>query len=175
MARTIKVIGPPGMPSPSLRLVDSGDTIAETIPLTERTNAFGIYDGTISLAGAGSYSAHFLSGANEIGSFEAADLSGNDPESVTVRDTVNSTGGGGGTIGPGSIEYSDTVESPPGTPLAGADVWVTTDAAGTNVVAGTVVTDAFGAFAFMLDAGSYYLWVQKSGHNFSNPTSITVS
>ena len=87
----------------------------------------------------------------------------------------NRTAGSGSAAGSGSSTYTNTVESPSGTPLAGADVWVTTDIAGINLAAGTVVTDAFGSFTFMLDPGTYYVWVQKSGHNFTNPTAITVS
>ena len=43
------------------------------------------------------------------------------------------------------------------------------------MVAGTLVTDAFGKATFMLDAGSYYLWAQKAGTNFTNPTTFSVS
>ena len=62
-----------------------------------------------------------------------------------------------------------------GNPEAGVDVWGSTDSAGANVVAGTLATDAFGKATFMLDPGTYYLWAQKAGSNFSNPTSFTVS
>lgn len=62
-----------------------------------------------------------------------------------------------------------------GTPLAGAGVWITTDVAGANVVAGTLYTDVLGRAEFMLDPGSYYQWVQKPGYNFTNPSSITVA
>ena len=50
-----------------------------------------------------------------------------------------------------------------------------TVAEGTNVSAGVLVTDAFGNATFLLDAGTYYLWAQKSGYNFPNPTQFTVS
>lgn len=98
-------------------------------------------------------------------------------DSVTDSEQAiaDAVAGVGGAVGPGATPYTDTVESPAGTPLAGAAVWVTTDAAGLNTIAGTLVTDAFGSFLFMLDPGTYYLWVQKAGHNFSNPTTIVVS
>ena len=84
------------------------------------------------------------------------------------------SGGGGGQAGSGAIQHEITVNVG-GSPEAGVDVWVSTDAAGSNVVAGTLVTDAFGNVTFSLDAGSYYLWAQKAGVNFTNPTSFTVS
>ena len=87
--------------------------------------------------------------------------------------TSNGGSGGGGNIGSGAIAHTVSV-SVGGSPLAGADVWVTTDQAGNFVVAGTLVTDASGSVTFQLDAGDYYQWVQLSGYNFSNPSSITV-
>lgn len=83
-------------------------------------------------------------------------------------------------IGVRTVSSSVTNESPAGNgadqvtititqggqPLADADVWITTDAAGTNVVAGTLQTDDAGEVLFMLDNGvTYYLWAQKSGSN----------
>jgi hypothetical protein len=84
------------------------------------------------------------------------------------------SGGSGGVVGSGSTSHEVTVNVA-GSPEAGVDVWVSTDSAGSNVVAGTLVTDAFGKATFMLDPGTYYLWAQKAGANFTNPTSFTVS
>ena len=78
--------------------------------------------------------------------------------------------------GGGSTSYAVTVTRPDGTtPISGASVWVTTDSAGGNVIAGTLTTDGSGVATFMLDAGAYYLWRQAEGWNFANPTAITVS
>lgn len=77
--------------------------------------------------------------------------------------------------GSGSISHTITVCDNSNNPLDGVAVWVTTDSAGTNVVAGTSYTDTFGNVTFMLDAGSYYGWQQLAGYNFTNPTSFTVS
>ena len=53
-----------------------------------------------------------------------------------------------------------------GAPVPDADVWITSDAAGDVVVAGTLQTDSGGHAAFLLDAGStYFLWVQKDSIN----------
>ena len=80
----------------------------------------------------------------------------------------------GGTIGAGSIAWPVTVELTGGAPLDGVDVWATTDEAGTNVVSSTTTND-HGVATLMLDPGSYYVWCQRSGDNFPNPTVITVS
>ena len=62
-------------------------------------------------------------------------------------------------------------------PIADVDVWISTDAAGDNVIAGPLQTGADGdtKIPFMLDPGNYYAWRQKSGVNFDNPQELTVS
>lgn len=70
---------------------------------------------------------------------------------------------------PGAIAYTYTVtDSVTGDPVEGVGVWITSDIAGNNVVwKGT--TDALGVARDdnnslpYLDAGTYYLWKQKSG------------
>ena len=51
-----------------------------------------------------------------------------------------------------------------GNPLEGASVWVSTDAPGLNIVAGPLTTTSGGIVTVMLDAGTYYAWVQKDGY-----------
>ncbi len=49
-------------------------------------------------------------------------------------------------------------------PVADADVWITSDQAGNNVIAGTLQSDGAGEVLFLLDDGvTYYLWMQKEG------------
>lgn len=62
-----------------------------------------------------------------------------------------------------------------GVPVSGAEVWITSDLAGANVVAGTTTTNAQGNATFYLDAGTYYVFIRATGYNFTNPTTITVS
>ena len=62
-----------------------------------------------------------------------------------------------------------------GSPIIGARVWVSTDAAGNNVVAGTDTTDDFGNVTFNLQNGTYYVWRDHSSYKLSNPTQMTVS
>jgi hypothetical protein len=62
-----------------------------------------------------------------------------------------------------------------GNPLEGASVWIATDAAGTNIVAGPLVTSSSGIVTLLLDAGSYYAWVQKDGYAAIVAEPVTVS
>jgi len=77
--------------------------------------------------------------------------------------------------GSGAISYTVTIQDGDSNALDGAEVWVTSDEGGSNIVAGTLTTDANGQATFMLDAGTYYLWQQLSGYNFTNPATLTVS
>ena len=78
-------------------------------------------------------------------------------------------------VGAGGVETTIAIDDPDGTPLQGVEVWITTDVSGSNTVAGSAYTDNFGQATFYLDAGTYYVWKQKPGYEFSNPASITVS
>jgi hypothetical protein len=73
-------------------------------------------------------------------------------------------------LGPGATAVTYTLTNANnGQPIADADIWVTTDAAGTNTVA-TGTTDSLGQVTFYLDSGvTYYVWRQKDGWNFDNP------
>ncbi len=83
---------------------------------------------------------------------------------------ISSVGGGGA----GAILWTLNV-TVGGLPVSGVEVWVSTDSAGTNVIAGTKLTDASGNVSFMLDAGTYYSWKQKWGIEFTNPESFVVA
>ena len=97
----------------------------------------------------------------------------------TINDIGTGTGGGGGgsPTGAGSEVVDDIVITEDGSPVDGAAVWVTTEAVpGGPVAAGTLYTDAFGKPDpyFLLDPGTYYLWVQRAGTEFPNPTEFEV-
>jgi hypothetical protein len=75
----------------------------------------------------------------------------------------------------GYAKVVPTLQSDTVTPIAGVDVWVTTDAAGVFISEGPIISDAFGNVTFHLDPGTYYLWRQLSGWNFSGqPEVLTV-
>ena len=78
------------------------------------------------------------------------------------------------TAGSGSVSHTIQIVYN-SAPVDGAEVWVTTDVAGANTIAGTLSTNAQGNVTFLLDTGTYYAWVRKSGFNFTNPTGFTVS
>ena len=92
-----------------------------------------------------------------------------------ATDAVTEIAAAVSTAGSGAISYTVTVNDESAQPLDGVEVWVTSDSAGTTVVAGTLTTNAAGQVTFMLDAGTYYLWRQLSRYNFSNPLTITVA
>lgn len=95
--------------------------------------------------------------------------------SIYIEATVDSdTGGisyeftaytqlGNATAGAISWTYTLT-DSDSGAAIDGAEIWVTTDSAGTNVIANGT-TDSAGQVTFSLDAGTYYIWAKKSGYN----------
>jgi len=75
---------------------------------------------------------------------------------------------------PGAIETTLVIKSS-GQPVQGAQVWVTTDSAGENTVAGASPTDVDGKVVFYLEAGTYYRFAYKPGYTFTNPSSFTVT
>ena len=77
--------------------------------------------------------------------------------------------------GPGAITFTYTLtNSDGGAPIPGADVWASTDIAGNYVIASDV-TDAAGQVVFYLDAGTYYIWRQLAGWDFTNPDTEVVA
>jgi hypothetical protein len=91
--------------------------------------------------------------------------------SITTTTTTFSAQAGSGALAFTFTQY----EANGTTPLPGVAVWVTTDSAGANVVAGVVVTDVNGQAIFRLDPATYYLWRQIAGWTFTNPETIVVS
>jgi hypothetical protein len=84
--------------------------------------------------------------------------------------TITSVSGGSG-----SIEYTETVTDENDNPLDGVAVTVRPEnnVAATATASGT--TNAFGEVTFYLDPGTYWIWCQRAGTNFDNPTEIEVS
>ena len=79
------------------------------------------------------------------------------------------------TAGAGAITFTYTLTSSvDADPIADADVWVTSDEAGAIILA-SGHTDQNGEVVFYLDAGTVYVWRQKSGWDFSNPDTEVVS
>jgi hypothetical protein len=74
-----------------------------------------------------------------------------------------------GTIDPrgtGADQCTQIILGEDDAPVADAQVWITSDAEGANVVAGTLITNSSGEVFPLLDDGeSYYRWAQKDGMN----------
>jgi hypothetical protein len=111
-----------------------------------------------------------LSASHDEGSWAAGEFSQEQIEAIAeaVSEAVN-------IAGTGAIEWPYTLtDSGTGLPIADVSVWVSTDAAGENVIA-SGSTDAYGVVTFYLDAGTVYVWRQKAGYSFSNPDTEVVS
>ena len=83
--------------------------------------------------------------------------------------------GVGGVVGSGALSCTWTQKDEGGTAMDNVQVWISTDEAGNNVVAGTLITNASGEVTFMLDAGTYYVFRERAGYNFTNPQEWAVS
>jgi hypothetical protein len=86
-----------------------------------------------------------------------------------IKNKTDTLGGAGAVSWTYTLTRSDT-----GAPIDGAEVWVTTDEAGNNVVA-SGITNTSGVVTFTLDAGIVYVWRKKAGFNFDNPDEEEVS
>lgn len=90
-----------------------------------------------------------------------------------IRDAIDDIAPGGAGSGTGSNAVTITVDDG-SNPVEGAQVWVTTDAAGTNTVA-SGYTNTSGQLVVYLDDGTYYVWKQYGGYTFTNPETMTVA
>lgn len=78
-------------------------------------------------------------------------------------------------VGPGGVSYPVCVRDTSNNPIAGAQVWLTSDAGGRTTIAGTLITDSTGTVTFEVPTGIYYLWRLAAGFTFPNPKSVTVN
>lgn len=105
-------------------------------------------------------------GASQSGdSFALIGAGGSGLTVVLSAITNNLTGTGADSV---TVTLTDNSQ-----PIADADVWITSDAVGAVVVAGTLQTNSQGQVTFLLDSGvTYYLWMQKDGQNPINGQSF---
>jgi hypothetical protein len=75
--------------------------------------------------------------------------------------------------GAGTISWTYTLVDGSALPIPDADIWITSDIAGAVLLASSQ-TSASGEVTFNLDAGTIYVWGQKSGYNFTNPDTEVV-
>lgn len=78
-------------------------------------------------------------------------------------------------LGAGAVTFTYTLnDATTGLPIANANLWITSDSAGNNVIA-SGITNSSGQATFYLDAGTVYVWRAKNGVNFTNPDTETVA
>jgi len=97
-----------------------------------------------------------------------------DPAGMAALATAHGAGSWQSEGGAGAISQTFRIKDTDGNLVDGAEVWVTNDAAGLDVVAGTLHSNAGGLVTFMLDTGNYYIWAQRAGVDFENPMFVTV-
>jgi len=189
----------------TLRGTSSNGNTSTTIKLNGGSSVDGLYNGqsVILISGTGQGQADrtitAYAGATGIATVTPAWVTIPD---VTTGFVVSAMGGGGGgaapsdpwltmlpgsytpgeagyilptraTLGAGSKAIPITIESGI-LPIDGVDVWATTDLGGSNVVA-RGQTDDFGLVTFYLDPGTFYVWIQLSGYQATNPQTLVVS
>ena len=197
---------PTGYSGLTVTLYPDGSDSAGNTPdtLTEETNREGLYSATITEALDGIHYVKILDGSSllatgwvdlvddtstyqvidnypQAASLLAAmflDDSGTTYASAVAGSVVreiasNATGALGGT---GSDTVALTLKDSTPLTLADVETWVTTDAAGLSVHAGTLRSSDAGTLSFSGTFGdTYYVWRHKSGYNFVNPQSITAA
>lgn len=73
--------------------------------------------------------------------------------------------------GSGAVWRTVSVADTEGNPAIGAEVWLTSDEAGANVIAGVAVTDDAGEVNFLVDVGTtYWVWAKSADVAIENPT-----
>lgn len=78
--------------------------------------------------------------------------------------------------GSGGDSVEVTVTTTAAAAVANGSVWITSDSAGTVLVAGTLPTNSQGKITFLLDDGlTYYLWMRKDGENSINGEGFVAS
>ena len=165
MAITVEFIGPPGQTLTLLVCAYGTYTAANGAgdAATETARAC-LYTATVAEALSGWHTAHIVSADG----WELAigDVYMVDGSTCRVRARpAEDPAAGEVLVGVGADSVTVTI-AVGGVAVADADVWITSDAAGTSVVAGTLQTDSNGRITFMLDHGAtYYLWMQKDGVN----------
>ncbi|HSW83552.1 MAG TPA: hypothetical protein VLH12_08760 [Usitatibacter sp.] len=160
-----------------ITLGQSGLTVTASVYLLGVLKASGIACPEIGVTGAyagdftatpnvaGVYNVEFFASGSTISS-GGGQIVWNGTKELTVADVA----------GAGAFTWAYTLTNlVTGLPIADADVWVTSDAGGANVLA-SGRTNANGVVTFFLDAGTtVYVWRQKSGFNFTNPDQETVA
>ena len=150
--------------APTCTVVDSDDNmLANAQPTTALTNMTGVY----------LYSYNGAVGLDLVGRFRTTDATVDQQDlysytSDLITTNLDAKVSTRTMLGAGAITWTYNLVDALGAAIGNAQIWVTTDAAGTIVIASDI-TDAFGNATFYLDPGTYYIWGEKPGYNFTNP------
>jgi len=108
----------------------------------------------------------FVTGLATSAELEAAKTHIESAADATLQSLLNGTG---------AIAWTYVLtQAGDGLPIADAEIWITTDSSGLNIIA-SGRTDNYGEVDFMVDAGTLYVWRKKAGYNFINPDIEVVS
>jgi len=148
----------------------SGSIVPTNLPSDPLVNLVDSYDevfndrvSEITKPGTGQYRWFYESTAGDgLQSFRA-NLS-NAPNDFRATRVFTAVPQASGVSGPGTIQTPIQVLDKSNNPVSNANVWITTDQAGSNVIAGTLTTKYNGITdPFLLWPGTYYYWAQKYG------------
>lgn len=144
-------------------LVKNGVDTAETVTVTK--TATGLYVASVTIPSS------YQHGDN-VEIKIAATVAGQSATEPIARGIVIQTG-----LGAGMYPITVTIRAADSQTIEGVDVVLTTDSgsSASNVVA-SGQTNVSGQIVFYLDSGTFYVWRQKTGWNFtSQPRSLSVS
>lgn len=170
MMLDVSATGEAGLDFNNVKVATVATTLTNiTVPtVTAVTNGVGLADDAITSAKFDESTAFPVKLA-DTGSTKIARTGADGDTLEDLSDQID----GVSTLGAGAISHTVTITDG-SNPIDGVEVWITTDAGGSNVVA-KGETDASGNVTFMLDAGTYYCWKQLSGYSFTNPETLVVS
>ena len=78
-------------------------------------------------------------------------------------------------IGSGGNAVTITLTDADSAIIPDVKVWITSDIAGRDIIAGPLLTNTSGEVVFNLASGVIYRWAEKTGYTFTNPATITVA
>lgn len=176
MANTPIEIAIPDLPAGAALTADlylrGSDTKLETITLTRPTTRKLVAEGVIASATAGWAALELALDGQYFARAECPALI--DTTDKQYFGTVTAIGDPD--TAPGAVEKVVVVRDAYNTPIGGVRVWVSTDMAGSNVVAGYHTTDDLGRVSFWLTPNSYWLWRDHTEYDFAeNPVAMDVS
>lgn len=148
-------------------------SLTVTIDVYDETNTLIVTAGSATEVGGGLYQYSLASGSVDAAGIYRAifKTTGDvDVKNVPSQWNVLVANSSTPTLGSGSTAYTIAIHDELANDIVGAEVWITSDVAGTSVIAGTLITNDNGEVTFMLDPGTtVYVWTDSARANFSNP------